>query len=77
MVLRYYQILNYSQVDREDGTKRQRVEFWVKRFEEERKEINSIRFGQAILEDLKRFGIHSFKITFETGPILATSDQNS
>jgi len=35
MVQRYYQILNYSQVAREYGTKRQRVKFWVERYEEE------------------------------------------
>lgn len=35
MVQRYYQIMNYSQVAREYGTKRQRVKFWVERFEEE------------------------------------------
>jgi len=35
MVKRYYEIRNYSQVGREYGTKRQTVEFWVKRFEKE------------------------------------------
>jgi len=35
MVQRYYQILNYSQVAKEYGTKRQRVKFWVERFEKE------------------------------------------
>lgn len=33
MVQRYYQTLNYFQVAREYGTKRQRVRFWVERFE--------------------------------------------
>jgi len=32
----------------------------------EHTEINSIRFGQAILEHLKEYGIHSSKITFQT-----------
>ena len=35
MVKRYYQILNYSQVAKEYGTKRQRVKFWVQRYEKE------------------------------------------
>lgn len=35
MVKRDYQILNYSQVAREYGTKRERVKFWAERFEEE------------------------------------------
>lgn len=35
IVQRYYHTLNYSQVAREYGTKRQRVKFWVKRLEEE------------------------------------------
>jgi len=42
MVQRYYQILNYSQVAREDGTKRQKVKFWIERFEEERKELKDL-----------------------------------
>jgi transposase InsO family protein len=32
----------------------------------EHTEINSIRFGQAILEHLKEYGIHSSEITFQT-----------
>jgi transposase len=35
MVRRYYETRNYSQVAREFGTKRQRVKFWVERFEKE------------------------------------------
>ncbi|MDI6602532.1 MAG: helix-turn-helix domain-containing protein [Patescibacteria group bacterium] len=35
MIQRYYQIRNYSQVAREYATKRQRVKFWVERFEKE------------------------------------------
>jgi len=35
MIKRYYEIGNYSQVAREYGTKRQRVKFWVQRYEQE------------------------------------------
>jgi transposase len=35
MVRRYYETRNYTQVAREFGTKRQRVKFWVERFEKE------------------------------------------
>jgi len=35
MVKRYFEILNYSQVAREFGTKRQRVRFWVERYKKE------------------------------------------
>jgi transposase len=33
MIKRYYEVRNYSQVAKEFGTKRQRVKFWVERFE--------------------------------------------
>ncbi|MCD6410585.1 helix-turn-helix domain-containing protein, partial [bacterium] len=35
MVKRYFEVLNYSQVAREFDTKRQRVKFWVERYEKE------------------------------------------
>lgn len=45
MVKRYYEVMNYSQVAREYGTKRQRVKFWMESFEEE---------GMKGLEDKSR-----------------------
>ena len=49
IVQRYYQIFNYTQVAREYGTKRQRVKFWVERYEKE---------GIEGLEDKSRAPYH-------------------
>ena len=49
MVKRYYETLNYSQVGREYGCKRETVKFWVLRFEKE---------GIEGLKDKSRFPHH-------------------